>query len=191
MHKRGQFYLITAVVLIIIIGSFVGYSNYAESRTPLRVYDLGKELDIESQHVLEYGIINNEREIISQDNTASVDLLEHFTTLYYQYAESSAEDLEMYFILGDGESYTLYEFQETTTGTISLSLEGENTGVSFSRIAVVANEDIAYSEEEGVLRVTVGTGRDATTHEFTLQTGESFYYVITQEYDGEQYTTTN
>ena len=46
--KEGQFYLAAAIVIIVLIVSFAGITNYIKRSEPVRIYDLKDELGIES-----------------------------------------------------------------------------------------------------------------------------------------------
>ena len=54
-NRRAQFFLIAAVVIIVVVVSIVTISNYTEKRDVVKLYDLGQELGIEGQNVLDYG----------------------------------------------------------------------------------------------------------------------------------------
>jgi len=57
-QKRGQFYLIAALIIIAVIIGFAGISNYIQKKEVIKLYDLGEELGIESQNVLDFGTYN-------------------------------------------------------------------------------------------------------------------------------------
>ena len=52
-QKRGQFYLIAALVIIAVIIGYAGISNYLEKKESIKLYNLGEELGIESENVLD------------------------------------------------------------------------------------------------------------------------------------------
>ena len=54
-QKRGQFYLVAAIVIISLIVGFSVVSNYATNKEVVKLYDLKEELGIESANVLKYG----------------------------------------------------------------------------------------------------------------------------------------
>ena len=58
MKTKGQFYLMAAIVIIVVIISFAAVSNYAKKKAEIKIYDLGDELGIESEQVIDYGTYN-------------------------------------------------------------------------------------------------------------------------------------
>ena len=59
MDKRGQFFLIAAVVIIgLIIGLSVVYNSVKAPKEDSQVYDLSKEIDYESAQVIDHGTFN-------------------------------------------------------------------------------------------------------------------------------------
>lgn len=57
MKKRGQFYLITALIIIILIMGLIVVFNYSKRPKTPNIYELGEELKIESGKVLDYGAV--------------------------------------------------------------------------------------------------------------------------------------
>ena len=91
MNKRGQFYLITAIIFVVIMMAFVVTSNKIKKDTSDNLEDIGKELEIESEAMMDY--IANQR--LSNENRNNA--LREFTANFSNY--SSAENL--YFIFGN------------------------------------------------------------------------------------------
>jgi len=102
-QKKGQFYLIAALVIISVIIGYAGISNYLEKKESIKLYDLGEELGIESENVLDFGIYNELNE--SEMDT----LLKEFVGTYASYIE---EGIEIYFIFGDAEKITIMGYRE-------------------------------------------------------------------------------
>jgi len=102
-NKKGQFYLIAAIIIITVIVGFVAISNYSKRKSIIKLYDLGEELGIESENVLDYGTYNeyNESEMEA--------LLNDFIESYAQYIE---EGIEIYFIFGNSEKITIIGYRE-------------------------------------------------------------------------------
>ena len=89
-NKRGQFYLIAALVIIVIIVGYAAISNYTQKRDYVRTYNLAEELEIESAEVLDYGVYQD------IDTPQMRTLLENLVEAY------SKKDLdELYFVFGN------------------------------------------------------------------------------------------
>ncbi len=121
MKKRGQFYLITAVIIITTIIAFVTISNYYKTKSSVQIYDLKKELEIESSKVLDY--------IVQSSETGTLD---KFTANFSQYA---GNQVEIIYITDASGSLEVYKYNEgvkipyvqfTGTNQITISLDGYN-----------------------------------------------------------------
>jgi hypothetical protein len=163
--KKGQFYLIAAVVIIGLIIGFAAVSNTAKKSSYIKVYDLEKEMGIESDMVLEFGIYNQ-----YDDNDMSL-LLEHFSALYNEY---SGDDVQMYFIIGDFEEINLYEYAQEIGGDITLSGIGTGTTLTIQDTQLVKTELEIVEGNKVVIKI------GEIEKEFELKQGENFYYIITQ-----------
>jgi len=145
MKKRGQFYLIAALALVMIIMSFIIILNYSERGNYSRIYDIKEELGIESARVLDYGIMNSDDQI---DNFAK------------EYSDFVGDDIEIVFITGSESSLEAFKY-----------VDG------------VREEIDSDEEEEGNVTIVV----NGTEYNFEIMFGENFYFVITQEIEGEKY----
>ncbi len=148
-NKKAQFYLVAAIVLVTVTVAFITIANYSQKRTPVTIYDLGEELGIESQNVLDYGT--------SQGGDMET-LLTNFVEDYKVYA---GESKNLYFIFG-------------TEGDIQIKAYQDLIDVS---------EGIEYTEGAGQIVVTI----EDIEYQFDLGEGQNFYFVISQEIDGEKY----
>ncbi|MEK6917841.1 MAG: hypothetical protein AABW51_02735 [Nanoarchaeota archaeon] len=86
LNKRGQFYLIAAIVIISLIIGFFLISNSSKKKENVRVYELSEQLKIEGKKVVDYGIIN--------DNTK----VKEFTKNFSDYA---GEEIDVVYIVGN------------------------------------------------------------------------------------------
>ncbi len=152
-NRRGQFYLIAALIIIAVIIGYAGISNYIQKKESIKLYDLGEELGIESENVLDYGTYNElDMEL----------LLTSFITSYAEYIE---EGIEITFIFGNYEEVTVIEYTE-----------------------LAVNPNIETYEPLGGKVIVEINGID---YEFKLKPGENFYFVISQEIEGEQHVVTS
>ncbi|OGJ13291.1 hypothetical protein A3K82_01905 [Candidatus Pacearchaeota archaeon RBG_19FT_COMBO_34_9] len=103
MNKRGQFFLIAAVVIIVVVVSIVTIANFTQKKDDIKLYDLGEELGIESQQVLDYGTYN------SLDDEEMKELMENFIENYVNYA---GEGKNIYFIFGNKEKIYVIGYQD-------------------------------------------------------------------------------
>lgn len=159
-NKRGQFYLLAAIVIIAIILTFVGISNYSEIQMNSKIYDLGEELGIEANNVIDHGII--------QQGEVST-YLEEFVEEYAQYAQSDSR--EIYFIFGSEKGITLVTYEDQSTGSINIGGTTLTTTEGATRI-----QEISADGDE-IIRVKIRE----VEYEFPLKKGENFYYIILED----------
>ena len=118
MEKRGQFYLITAVIIIAIILGFVAITNYYKTKNYVEINDLKKELEIESSKVLDYIIQNPE-----------TNELDEFTKDFSQYA---GKEVEIIYII-NASGLECYYYDEDLIKQFQLcTTENRNVITSFN-----------------------------------------------------------
>lgn len=129
MNKRGQFYLIAAMLIIAIILGLNAVSNYLNQKSNVRLEDLRKELKIEAGHVLDYGVVSGD------------DELDDFTRKYSDYA---GDEFEIYFITGEAGGIEAYKYvNDVKTYT---SVTEENNLI----IAEINDVDYEFELNDGV-----------------------------------------
>lgn len=116
MNKKGQFFLIMAVILIVIIAGFITVANYSRRQTYIRIDDLGDELDIEGSKVMDY--IANTRD----------DKLENFTKEYTDYLETA----EVYFVTGEEGSIEAYKYENGVKQSVSVEEDTVNEKIKLT-----------------------------------------------------------
>lgn len=113
MNKRGQFFLIAAVVIITVVVSVVTLSNYVMKKETIKLYDLGQELGIESQQVIDYGTYSELNE------TEMKAMMEVFIRNYLNYI---GEDKNIYFIFGNKNEVSVIGYQEIAKEKVCVKL---------------------------------------------------------------------
>ena len=107
--KRGQFFLIAAVVIIVVVVSVVTVSNYTQKKDSVKLYDVGQELGIESQNVLDYGTYSE------LDETQMKTLMENFIKNYVNYIQ---EKKNIYFVFGNSQKINVVGYQEIANESV-------------------------------------------------------------------------
>ena len=168
-NKRGQMYLIAAVIIVTIVLGFAAISNYSRTKSTIRLYNLKEDLEIASENVLEYGIYN---EYDDQDMQL---LIENFIQLYTEYI---GEGIEIYFVYGNRDKIYVTTYSE---------LSSINVG----------DETILITSGELTTQEFIPTGNkvvvqiDGVEYEFNLKSGENFYFIISQEIGEEEHIVTS
>lgn len=175
-NKRGQFYLIAAIVIIAIVVGFATLSNFFNRGVvdEKKVYFLSKELDIEGAYVIDYSVFKNE---------VVVDLLEQFAQEYGQYA---GDERNIWFVFGNAQNIYVATYEEVLEGTISIIGGGSPQDIEYEVIGKGFKIDKRPRDAAGVEKVTVKINLDGedVNYEFPLKAGENFYFVISQDVEG-------
>ena len=121
MKKRGQAFLITAVIFIAIISAFITIHNFSKKTTFTTFYYVADEIQIESEKVMDYSLINND-----------YSKVDDFTQDISDYVKK--EDIDVYFIEDSSGSLSCYSHNInaktcdlTTNGNeITATIDGTN-----------------------------------------------------------------
>ena len=161
-NKRGQFYLLVAVFIVVLIVVFATVSNYSRKSEYIRLYDLKTELGIESGRVIDYGIYNSRNQV------------EDFLT---NYTERLGSEKEVYYIYGDAVSVTFYGNKDVEG---KVSIEPQLAPPLYKK---------TFTNPTGI-KTAIITLNDRE-YKFDLQKGQNFYFVITQVVQDERYVVTS
>lgn len=58
VNKKGQFYLIAAIVVVGLVVAFIGVTNFSNKEEKTRAQSIFNQLEIETQKILEFGAVN-------------------------------------------------------------------------------------------------------------------------------------
>jgi len=172
-NKRGQFYLIAAIVIIAIVVGFETLSNFFNRGVvdEKKVYFLSKELDIEGAYVIDYSVFKGNEAVI---------LLEQFAQDYGQYA---GDERNIWFVFGNSENIYVATYEEVLEETITIS--GTGTPINYDIIGKGFKIDKRpRSGEVTKVTVTINLDGEDVDYEFPLKAGENFYFVISQDVEG-------
>lgn len=177
-NHKGQFFLIAAVVIIVVIVSVVTISNYTQKKETTKLYDLGKELGIESQNVLDYGTYNAQNE--SQIKT----LMETFIHNYHDYQE---QDKNIYFVFGNSDAVNVLGYQDIENESVCIKLNPTHNTACQNYNLIGSTQTYTMAGE--IDKVAIVISQDQ--YEFALKRGENFYFVIWQQIGGERQVVTS
>ena len=171
MEKRGQFYLITTIIILSLVAGFVVVSNYSKETTKADFSNIGKELQIESEKVLDYG---------TKNGLDPKTLLINFTKDFSNY--SAADSL--YFVFGNSSEIVFSGYKKLEDGTVYIDAGSGSQSLVLSKNVY---NYITISGPAEDIKVTV----DSIEHDFTLDSGENFYFVVSKEINGDRSVFTN
>ncbi len=161
--KRGQFYIIAALVIVFLIIGFFSLKNYAKKdRESEKIYDFGKELNIESGNVINYGVYNK------QDTDI---LIQNWSQVYYDYSSSQSTIENWILIYGDTKEATALTFSTEDSGEIFLISGGIKITIPL-RKTIKGNNTI--TPEGNVVNILFKNN----TYSFNLEGEENFFFVL-------------
>ncbi len=173
MKKKGQFYLIAAIIIVIIITGLATLTNYITTKKePVRVYDLGEELSEESFRTSEFVIVNDDADF----NLKMQELSNNFSS----YAKEGVSEIVV--IYGNKDIATSITYQKEETGVITATI-GEN---SF----IISGEKGFKPKVTSLPAITAKSGNVKVTllnkdYNFEIKEKENFFFIITKNQTGE------
>lgn len=113
MNKRGQFYIIAAILIVMVLFGMASISTYAVIKPePRTIYDLSKDLDRESYKVIEYGIYNKENLIDLAESFSGEDVAKYFL--------KKTDNANIVFVYGDKNDLNLLSYDDAITGSVKV-----------------------------------------------------------------------
>ena len=165
--KKGQFFLIAALIIITILLSFVTYKSRVEiSPVKYRVYDLGKELDLETAEVMDYGIYTPQ--------TAPSQVFENWARSFSSYHEGMGQETFIFVYSDEEGNVRGIRFSRETTGSVSLVLGDVPVELPSGQMTEIDLEDL----EEGNVNIQIGSF--STMFDYDPEK-EKFYFIIKGE----------
>ena len=172
MNKRGQFYLLAAIIIISVLIGFAFVKNSINKKNEVKIYYLGDEVGIESGVVLDHGTYK------SYDDEEFASLLANFTEIYAEFAGTGKE---LYFIFGNKREISVASYLDVVSGHIFVG--GTRYDIIKKKYFL---QKIKVTTPDKV-EVIIGDN----SYIFELKEGQNFYFVISQEVSGEVYIKTN
>ncbi len=172
MQRRGQVFLIAALIIASLLFALTKVSNKTAAREqPEAFYDLADEIRFETKRVLDYGVLNGQPSSVLASQLLS------------NYSEYIANE-DVVFIYGD--STAVYAvFYQTLTNLAAISFGGITVPVTITLASQTPVDLKPLSAGNTIATVRI-RGND---YSFNLQPGQNFYFVLINEDGGEQFVT--
>jgi hypothetical protein len=178
MNKRGQFYLIAAIIIVIIISSIASLSNYALTLpAPKAIDSFSSDLEEEGPRIIDYGIYSNQDVNILLENFAANDFAPYFL--------KKSENSNVVFIYGNKTNLYGVKYNLASRGTILATIGGATTWNSLGIYAENVRLNPGPSER------TVSVNLLGKEYIFELTDNRMFYFIIAQQKEGETYVQRN
>ena len=169
-NKRGQFYLVAAVIIVAVLLGFAAVRNVAVTRNTeqsIKLYEISKELQLEGESVINHGIF--------QSINLNI-LLDEFVGDYGEYISDKENDI--YFIYGNTTSVDIIGYVNVETGSVGLIIGGSDP-ITINIIGNrVTQEEIKIEDYELNPNVLVNIGN--TQYPFEIKKGENFFFIVRQ-----------
>lgn len=166
--KRGQFYLVAAIIIAAIVMSLIVTTNYSKKQDYVELESLRDEILIEGMSILDYSL-NNE-ETVHATHIKMWDFSE-------KYSDLESRDKSLYFIFGTTTNLTLYGSQR---GGFEVVFDGNAVTSEVGEFSLSINPGVGNV----VLKI------DEESYPFVIESGQNFYFIITKEADGGNYVVT-
>ncbi len=161
MKKGGQFYLVAAMIIAVIIFGVVSVSNYArQEKKDTTVSEAGSEIDTETGRVVDYAIVNN-KEVSG--------VISNWTETYV--LANEGEDIESWvFVYGNSTNSSVLAFSKVGSGVISIN---GGSGNSFKVLTKKTNRTERWFNQE-----TIDFQISEERFSFELSGGKNFVFLI-------------
>jgi len=173
MNKRGQFFLVAAVVIIaVLIGLATVYSNIEIPKEDSAIYDLSKEMNYEAGAVIDSGMFNS-----ISDGERSMNI-ENLTDYYAKVNPGT----DLLFVYGDRDGMAALFYTTEDIGSVGLGIGGTGS--------------VDHQTEARRFNTTFDPGNDETVtimlseeveHTFAIKPGQTFFVLLQKERQGERY----
>ena len=165
-NKRGQFYLVAAIIIVVILASFVVVSNYVRNTQVVKLTELKEELDIEIEKFLDYVIINN---------LAEQDAFDKFNNLSSIYLDKIGSQKNILFLFGDSTNININGKNPLTSENLSI-----NYGIGYIELGESFKKN--YAPNQSTILVKEGE----EVYSFEMLEGKNFYYLVSRLDEGEK-----
>jgi hypothetical protein len=181
-NNKGQFFLIAAIIIIVVTVGVITITNYTEEKEAVKLYDLGEELGIESQRVLDHGTYRQ------LDEGEMKTLMENFIQNYVDYI---GETGNLYFVFGNFNRIYAVGYQQVELGQEEVCIKLDDESECQSLTTMEETQEFPAPTSEGISIVTIIIGEEGNAYTFKLKEGENFYFVIWQKFGGEKVVITS
>ncbi len=165
--KTGQFYLVAAIIISVIVIGFVSMSNYSRRPATISTQNIAQELSIESEKVLDYATYNGFDEKQAMKDFA------------FNYTANLREGKDSYFLFGNSGIITVVGYSPEAK-TIYIN----NKGMSLQANQISSQD---FSSPSSTTTLTI----DNKNYDFELKSGENLYYIMFEESGGEEHVIRN
>ncbi len=167
--KKGQFYIVAALIIITALIGIISVSNYSRKESNLQINSIKKELQAEIRYTTDYLLYNE----YSQDERHN--FLTEFSRNYSSYI---GKDKSVYFVFGNTSNISVSGYQNSDR---VINLSSARTSSEITRNEGEFQGSINPNSEEATLYI------DELKYDFNLSENFNFYFVISQTTENGRY----
>jgi len=190
MNKRGQFYIIAALIIAAIVATLIAEVNYARRQPkPIKFEELSEDFEAEVTKIIDSGIYSGKTK-------GEIDIeIRGFTRRFLEYAQERNPDIQLVYLYGNENELSVvnYAFNASTLTTKTLQMVnltgGGGTAVSTVKIELGEKTFTRAVEErmehfKDISATVQNPGEWAklrvagVVHDFDLASMDKFYYMI-------------
>ena len=174
MGKRGQIYIVAAIILIAFIAGIVTISNSFSKIETQNIEDESTQLSYEIQKIFDASSDDSER-------------LTNLIKFADSYESTSTVPIDFYFILGDDNNidYTIYDSSNKSVNFEPLSPTVATALVDVTPRGILIKDQAVFSEDDQSWIIPIETD-DGTI--LKVPVGDNnFHYVISKDVKGEKH----
>ncbi len=173
MNKRGQFYLIAAIIIVIIlIGLSKVSSNIIINPRPKTLINFKEDLNRESYKIIEYAVYNKK----DLDSLITKFAGDQFGEYFLQ----KTKNANIIYLYGNKTGLKALQYNKGPQGEVSL---GSANWYSYNNFAKIKEIDKNEISDKNYIELIILNN----SYSFPITDNEMFYFVIVEEDQGEVY----
>jgi hypothetical protein len=170
ISRKGQFYLIAAIIIVTVIVGVATITNYATTRQkPVRFYDLSEEINEEAYRTSGYMLVKEE------------DVMQDFSEKAAQYVQEDVDDFII--VSGNENNVSVTSYTKEDQGEITIKKGGQKFTVNSRKDFNPSSKSIDSSAGSGNGNIEVGIVGE--NYSFNLQQGQNFLFVLVKRAEQE------
>ncbi len=172
MKKRGQFYLVAALIIVGITAGLAAIHNSSKtSEEDVAVYDLSQEIDFESAQVIDNGIFQG-----SSTGTTGINIV----SLAQHYCAKSTEDTSFVVVYGTASSANVVTCKDTQ-GALTIGTGGTGTTAILTPQSTWGVRSKTRSTYQPTSTNTVNIQGGGFDQDFALSGTDQFFVVVRRD----------
>ncbi|MEM0465725.1 MAG: hypothetical protein QXW97_03440 [Candidatus Pacearchaeota archaeon] len=177
INKRGQFYILAAIIIIVALTGLTTVSTIATTKPkPRNILSMNSELKEEGFRLIDYGLF------INDPNKDFIYYLNNFIEVYYpNYFLKKTDKSNIIIVYGNKSDLYATQYETASIGNIRANIGSGN--VNWGIVSNIVNRTKIINPTNPIIIEMLGNN-----HEFQLNDNPMFYFLIIQENEeGERY----